>query len=171
MMDMDDDRSSGNGSLRSPLKVPASADVPAASAPPGPVTLSESDVCLMLMIHGKKIGDLQIQLKTAVDTEKWMSHGVDLGYTKLDDIRHAHQVVLNLEEEIKRLQQTHCVKTASLADGLTFGSIEMSSSSFGSLMSSFLALLELRIQVPKNHISANRLFLLHCTQKLQEFSL
>ncbi|GIY24099.1 hypothetical protein CDAR_578971 [Caerostris darwini] len=54
----------------------------------------------------KTIGDLQTQLKTAVDTEKWMSHGVDLGYTKPDDVRHAYQAVLNLEEEIKRLQQT-----------------------------------------------------------------
>ncbi|GIZ02706.1 hypothetical protein CEXT_84871 [Caerostris extrusa] len=35
-----------------------------------------------------------------------MSHGVDLGYTKPDDVRHAHQAVLNLEEEIKLLQQT-----------------------------------------------------------------
>ncbi|GIY51609.1 hypothetical protein CDAR_321351 [Caerostris darwini] len=110
MMDMDDDRtSSGNGSLRSPLKVPASADVSADSALPGPSTLSESDVCLMLMMHSKNIGDLQTQLKTAVDTEKWMSHGVDLGYTKPDDVRHAHQAVLNLEEEIKRLQQTEIV--------------------------------------------------------------
>ncbi|GIY57535.1 hypothetical protein CEXT_676841 [Caerostris extrusa] len=60
----------------------------------------------MLMIHGKNIGDLQTQFKTAVDTEKWMSHGVDLGYTKPDEVQHAHQFVLNLEEEIKRLQQT-----------------------------------------------------------------
>ncbi|GIY96684.1 hypothetical protein CEXT_119291 [Caerostris extrusa] len=84
-----------------PFEVPASADVPAATAPPGPSTLSESDVCLMLMIHSKSIRDLQTQLKTAVDTEKWMSHGVDLGYTKPDDVRHAHQAVLNLKEEIK----------------------------------------------------------------------
>ncbi|GIY60378.1 hypothetical protein CDAR_459821 [Caerostris darwini] len=106
MMDVDDDRTSpGNGSLRSPFKVPASADVPVASAHPGSSTLSESDVCLILMIHGKNIGDLQTQLKTAVDTEKLISHAVDLGYTKPDDVRHAHQAVLNLEEEIKRLQQ------------------------------------------------------------------
>ncbi|GIY80017.1 hypothetical protein CDAR_30761 [Caerostris darwini] len=87
MMDMDDDRSlPGSGSLQSLLKVPASADVPAASAPPGPSILSKSDVCLMLMIHSKSIGDLQTQLKTAVDTEKWVSHGVDLVYTKPDDV-------------------------------------------------------------------------------------
>ncbi|GIY50009.1 hypothetical protein CDAR_377771 [Caerostris darwini] len=55
-----------------------------------------------------KTSDEETQLKTAVDTEKWMSHGVDLGYKKPDDVRHAHQTVLNLEEEIKRLQQTDC---------------------------------------------------------------
>ncbi|GIY15085.1 hypothetical protein CEXT_212661 [Caerostris extrusa] len=57
----------------------------------------------MLKIHSKRIEGLQTQLKTAAGTENCLCRDIDLGCTKPDDVLRAHQAVLNLEEEIKRL--------------------------------------------------------------------